>query len=254
MGKADGWKPSFWGRAGWSLGRPVQWLIGLLYAASCRFLVPIFFRVERVGKPPQPPCVLGVTHVGTFEPPFVAYAGRTFRAKALFAVDPRYPFLRFIYGGFWGFEVTTDPERKKWLNPRSLARAVDYLKRGGVVMVFPEGERFWERNLYPGAAVLARRAGVPLVPVGLENAYCYHPGAEAQSLFQAVRRVFRETRRRGTVRVHFGESILSDPSLPEREDVDRMMRKLAQAFGNYYRHFYPDVPQPRWPPQEAGRS
>ena len=131
------------------------------------------------GDPPRPPCVLAVTHMGTFEPLFVAYAGRFWRAKALFAVDPRYPFLRFIYGAFWGFEVTTDPERKKWLNPRTLARAVDYLRRGGVVMVFPEGERFWERVLYPGAAVLARRAGVPLVPVGVECGYFYRSGGAA---------------------------------------------------------------------------
>lgn len=248
MGKADGQRPHLWGRLGWVFGRPVQWLIGLLYVGICRLLIPAFFRVERVGEPPRPPCVLAVTHVGTFEPLFVAYAGRTCRAKALFAVDPRYPFLRFIYGAFWGFEVTTDPERKKWLNPRSLARAVEYLKRGGVVMVFPEGERFWERVLYPGAAVLARRAGVPLVPVGVECGYFYSPGAEAQPLFQAARRVFRETRRGGKIAIHFCSPLLPDPKLPEREDVDRMMRKLAQVFGDYYRRFY-QAPPPKWPPE-----
>ena len=253
MGEGEKARLKWFRRPAWVLvGKPAQILIGLAYAGLCRFLVPVFFRVERVGRPPVPPCVLAVTHVGTFEPPFVAYASRFWRAKALFAVDPRYPFLRFIYGAFWGFEVTTDPERKKWLNPRSLARAVDYLRRGGVVMVFPEGERFWERVLYPGAAVLARRAGVPLVPVGLENAYCYHPGAESQPLFQAAWRVFRETRRRGAVRVHFGDPILPDPSLPEREDVDRMMRALARAFGDYYNRFYGDIPQPRWPPRGSG--
>ena len=230
-----------------AFGRPLQWLVELLYIVSSRFLVPLLFRVERVGKPPTPPCVLAVTHVGTFEPPFVNYAGRFYRIKALFAVDRRYPVLRFFYEAFWGFEVTTDPERKKWLNKRSLARAVDYLKRGGIVMVFPEGERFWERVLYPGAAVLARRAGVPLVPVGLENAYCYFPGAENQSLLQAVRRIFRQSRQNGPIRIHFGRPILPDPSLPEREDVDRMMRELARALGDYYQRFY-GLPQPKWPP------
>lgn len=236
-------------RPAWVLvGKPLQLLIRLNYAAMCRFLIPLVFRVEGVGKPPPPPCVLAVTHVGTFEPMFVAYAGRCWWAKALFAVDPRYPFLRFIYGAFWGFEVTTDPERKKWLNPRSLSRAVEYLRRGGVVMVFPEGERFWERVLYPGAAVLARRAGVPLVPVGLENAYCYHPQAEAQSLLRAAWRIIQETRKKGTIRVHFSPPILPDPTLPEREDVDRMMRKVADAFGEYYGRFY-GLPRPTWPPK-----
>jgi 1-acyl-sn-glycerol-3-phosphate acyltransferase len=232
----------------WALfARPLQFLIWLVYAACCRFLVPLLFRVERVGARPRGPCVLAVTHVGTFEPMFVAYAGRVFRAKALFAVDPRYPWLRFIYGAFWGFEVTTDPERKKWLNRRSLARAVEYLKRGGVVMVFPEGERFWERVLYPGAGVLARRARVPLIPVGLENACCYHPQAEAQPLLAAAWRIIRETREKGTIRVHFGSPLMPDPRLPEREDVDRLMRGVARVFGDWDRRFY-GFPPPQWPP------
>ena len=234
------------GRIGWWAARPIQYLIELAYAASSRFLVPLFFNVRREGAPPAPPCVLAVTHVGTFEPPFVGYASRFYRAKALFAVDRRYPVLRFFYQAFWGFEVTTDPERKKWLNRRSLARAVDYLKRGGVMMVFPEGERFWERKLYPGAAVLARRAGVPLVPVGLENALCYVPGAEDQTLGQAIRRIFRETRKQDIV-IHFGDPILPDLSRPEREDVDRMMRRLAEVFGDYYGRYY-GLPRPKWPP------
>lgn len=141
--------------------------------------------------------MLAVTHVGTFEPLFVTYAGRFWRAKALFAVDPRYPFLRFIYGAFWGFEVTTDPERKKWLNPRTLARAVDYLRRGGVVMVFPEGERFWERVLYPGAAVLGRRAGVPLVPVGWSVAIFTSPERRRSRFFRRPAGYFGRPGRQG---------------------------------------------------------
>ena len=92
MGKAEGRKPSFWGRLGWGLGKPVQWLIGLLYAGICRFLIPVFFRVEKVGEAPRRPCVLAVTHVGTFEPLFVAYASRFFRPRPCSPWTPATPF------------------------------------------------------------------------------------------------------------------------------------------------------------------
>jgi 1-acyl-sn-glycerol-3-phosphate acyltransferase len=114
-------------------------------------------------------------------------------------------------------------------------------------MVFPEGERFWERVLYPGAGVLARRARVPLIPVGLENACCYHPQAEAQPLLAAAWRIIRETREKGTIRVHFGSPLMPDPRLPEREDVDRLMRGVARVFGDWDRRFY-GFPPPQWPP------
>lgn len=48
------------------------------------------------------------------------------------------------------------------------------LRRGEMVLVFPEGQRTWDGDmlaLMPGFISIARRTGVPLVPVGMDGAY-----------------------------------------------------------------------------------
>jgi 1-acyl-sn-glycerol-3-phosphate acyltransferase len=211
------------------------------YGLALLFL-PLLVRVKAVGERPRPPCVLAVTHTGGLEPLYVAKAARFWRMPALFSVDPRHPFLRPFYWAFWQFEVRKD-ERE--FNRRTLKKAVEYLKNKGMLMVFPEGARFWEGRLYPGAAVLAKRAGVPLIPVGLENAYVYEPGAENLSFLKGSWRVLKKTKQLRFVRVHFGEKILPDPGLPEWEDVERMMQELEKAFRRFYQDFY-GLPGPVW--------
>ncbi len=162
-------------------------------------------------------------------------------------MDEHHPWLRFFYQAFFRFRVTGDPREKGSLNARTLDAATRYLRRGGSVMVFPEGHRYWEGRLYPGAAKLAHRSGVPIVPVLLGNAYVYRPGAEHDPLFRMLGRIVKETRRQGCVVVQFGEPIQSDPSQPEAEDVDRMMRAVERSFGEFYRTCY-GLSGPTWNP------
>lgn len=219
----------------------------LTYVAVIVVLLPRVARSRRSGRVPDGACILCVTHVGSFDPLFVVRESRRWRMKAVFQVDERYPFLGFLYHAAWRFRVTQDPERRRILNPQTLATMVRYLQRGGSVMIFPEGHRFWERRLYPGVAQVAHRSGVPIVPVGLENAYVYRAGAEHDPLFFTLRRIVRETRRRGYVVVRFGEPIQPDPSQPEAEDVDRMMRAVERSFGEFYRTCY-GLSGPTWNP------
>jgi hypothetical protein len=109
---------------------------------------------------------------------------------------------------------------------------VDYLRRGGVLQVYPEGEKFWEGRLYPGAAVLARRAGVPLNPRGPGKC----PSRTSQKLI-GVRILkgpgpcpaphARPALDRACTSAH---PSYPNPALPEKEDVDRMMQR-ARAQG-----------------------
>ncbi len=112
-------------------------------------------------------------------------------------------------------------------------------------MVFPQGDRFWEGRLYPGAAVLARRARVPLIPVGLENAYIYEPDAEKRPVVAGFLKGLGQTLRKRWIAVHFAPPIFPDSQLPEEKDVDRMMRELERAFARFYREFY-NMPGPVW--------
>lgn len=226
----------------------IPWeLVWFVYIGTTLFALRLIARSRRIGVVPKHACVFCATHVGGFDPLFVVLQSRRWRMKALFTGDERYPFVRFLFQAVWRFRVSQDPERKAVLNPQTLAAAVRYLERGGSVMVFPEGHRFWERKLYPGVAQIAHRSGVPIVPVGLENAYVYRVGAEHDPLLRAVRRIVRETHRRGCVGVRFGKPILPDPSLSEAEDVDRMMRAIERWFGEFYLTCY-RLPGSTWCP------
>ncbi len=206
-------------------------------------------RTKRVGLRPKPPCVLAVTHVGGVEPLFVTRASRHWRGWAIYSVDRPTAIVRFLCRAFWRFGVTQDPTRKHIVNPATIAEAVRYLKNGGSLMIFPEGDRFWERRLYRGAALLAKRAGVPLIPVGLENALVYKPGENNRPLWQGFPLALWRTLRKRWIAVHFADPILPTPKLPEEEDIDRMMRELERAFSQFYRSFY-GVPGPVWVSQK----
>lgn len=211
-------------------------------------------RIRREGHRAQPPCVLAVTHVSGygFDPLFVTWASRHFRGFALYSMDRPGRMARFLAQSFWRFGVTQDPERKKEINPKTLEAATEFLKRGGSLQVFPEGERFWERRLYAGAALLARRAHVPLIPVGLENAPTYEPEALGLPVWRGVLRALLKTVQKRWIGVHFAPPIWPDPSLPEEDDVDRMMRELERVFDAFYRKFY-GIPGPVWiNPKRAG--
>ncbi|MBC7220455.1 1-acyl-sn-glycerol-3-phosphate acyltransferase [Candidatus Bipolaricaulota bacterium] len=245
-------------RGGRRLARRIGALLGALpyEAVWCVYflaavLLPLVVPSRAVGRPPRGPCLFCVTHVGSFDPLFVVRHSGRWRARALFLVDERHPWLRFFYQAFFRFRVTRDPREKDSLNARTLAAAVRYLKGGGSVMVFPEGYLYWAGRLYPGVAKLAHRSGAPIVPVLLGNAYVYRPGAEEDPLGRMFVRILRETRRLGGVVVRFAPPILPDPSRPEGEDVDRMMREVERVFGEFYRDAYAR-PGPRWiaPPRE----
>jgi 1-acyl-sn-glycerol-3-phosphate acyltransferase len=66
-------------------------------------------------------------------------------------------------------------------NPRdvgSVRRALEALRRGSVVGIFPEGGRSDDGTLKaakPGAALLALRAGVPLVPAAIVGTFAAWP-------------------------------------------------------------------------------
>ncbi|MCS7239674.1 MAG: 1-acyl-sn-glycerol-3-phosphate acyltransferase [Candidatus Bipolaricaulota bacterium] len=211
------------------------------------FLLASLVRIRREGDRPRRPCVLAVTHISGygFDPLFVTWASRHFRGFALYSLDRPGRLARLLAHSFWRFGVTQDPQKKKVINPRTIEAAVQFLKKQGSLQVYPEGDRFWERKLYPGAAILAHRAQVPLIPVGLENVPMYEPGVEKLPVWRGVLRALGKTFRKRWVAVHFADPIFPDPSSSEDEDVDRMMRKLEQAFGEFYQKFY-GLPGPVW--------
>jgi 1-acyl-sn-glycerol-3-phosphate acyltransferase len=119
---------------------------------------------------------------------------------------------------------------------RQLLRAADdLLKRGKVLIIFPEGHRSETRQMIPanaGVGMIALRAGVPIVPV----AVC---GSE-----YALKKF------RPRVTITYGEPLILQPKGPKitKEDItaatNTTMQRIAAMLPSSYRGVYGTEPAP----------
>ncbi len=89
-----------------------------------------------------------------------------------------------------------------------LKETLKRLKRGEMVLIFPEGTRTTDgkvARLKPGFCALARRAGVPLLPVAIDGAFAAWPRGRALP-------------RRARIRIEFGPP-LSAADINDLDDV-----------------------------------
>ncbi|MEN8114318.1 MAG: lysophospholipid acyltransferase family protein, partial [Actinomycetota bacterium] len=118
--------------------------------------------------PAKGPIVVAPNHLSHIDPPVVVNAvGRLVR---FIAVDE-------LFGIHLAFDVATSffgaiPTDRDGAPIQALEEAVDHLRTGGAVGVFPEGRRvaFWgESEPKKGAAWLAWMGGAPLIPVAVHG-------------------------------------------------------------------------------------
>jgi 1-acyl-sn-glycerol-3-phosphate acyltransferase len=137
-----------------------------------RFLVAggsrIVFRVPIVGRERVPTTggyVLAPSHRSMMDIPFAGLV--TPRRVRFMGKAPlfRVPLLGAAFRALGGFPVARDGTDRK-----AVRDSVAMLTAGEVLVVYPEGTRQHGpkiQPLQPGAAYLALRAGVPIVPVGI---------------------------------------------------------------------------------------
>lgn len=142
------------------LYRLVRWIVGggsgIVYRARIR---------GRENLPKYGGYVMAPSHRSMMDIPFAAllttrrlrYMGK----QQLFDV----PVLGFLFRTLGGFPVQRDGTDRK-----ALRESIGMLQDGEILLVYPEGTRQHGPKiepLQPGAAYLALRAGVPVVPVGI---------------------------------------------------------------------------------------
>jgi 1-acyl-sn-glycerol-3-phosphate acyltransferase len=145
------------GRVLWWAGPPLLRLAGRI-AFSLRFECP--------DEMPEPPFVVAANHYSHLDPPVIgAVMGVPIRYLAL---DELADANRFLAGALPTFGAIAVP--RVGLPLGALRVALSRLASGEAVGVFPEAYRVahWgDRPIKRGAAWLAIRAGVPLVPVAV---------------------------------------------------------------------------------------
>jgi 1-acyl-sn-glycerol-3-phosphate acyltransferase len=212
----------------------ILWFFNVVFVVA---LLPCIVKTHRRGSLPAPPFILAATHVGELDPPLILRASGRYRMRAIFERDGPEPIVRFLLRAIYRFQVTQRPELKSIVNERTKREIHAHFNRGGTLMIFPEGFRHWEKQLFPGVAVMAHRAGVPIVPTGIERGDVFQKELLSTPL-RAMLRAIRIYHQLGHVTVHFEAPIYPDTNLEERQDVDRLMRSVEERFADFYRCFY----------------
>lgn len=142
-------------------------------------------RIEgREHEPPQGPFIVAANHASALDPPLVgtslhhraSYMGK----QELFAVPILGPLLRSI-GVF--------PVRRGEADHRAIRTSLDVLASGGVLVMFPEGTRSADGRIQkpePGAALIALRTGVTVLPVAVRGSYRILPKGTRWPRFQQI--------------------------------------------------------------------
>jgi 1-acyl-sn-glycerol-3-phosphate acyltransferase len=132
-------------------------------------------------------------HVSTLDPPAVACAiprRLTFMAKEeLFKYPVLGPLIRSL-GAF--------PVRRGEGDTEAIRRAISLLERGDAVLMFPEGTRGDGKAVQPinrGVAMLAKRTGAPVLPIGVVGPHKKMPKGKNVPGFGRITAVFGEPMR-----------------------------------------------------------
>jgi len=133
------------------------------------------------------PEVLGAEHLAPLEGPCIFAANHSSHldtAVLLTALPPRYRrrcvvaaaadtfFDRRWKAALWSFALASIPIERARVNRASADLAAELIGEGWSVIIFPEGGRStdgWGGEFRGGAAYLAKRCGVPVVPVHLHG-------------------------------------------------------------------------------------
>jgi 1-acyl-sn-glycerol-3-phosphate acyltransferase len=192
------------------------WYSIILHVAKLFFTLLGGYRAihpERV--PRSGGLIIAPTHLSHLDPPLVACATRRqlrFMAKEELFRGP-FAWLITSLGAFRVKRGEGDTE--------SIRRAMSALEAGEVVLIFPEGTRGDGKRLGPmskGVAMIAKRTGVPVVPIAIVGTHLSMPrGASKPS--------------RTKFRVCFGEPLRYEDVATEgseRENRDRFLAELAR--------------------------
>ena len=193
-----------------------------------RGLLRLFFGFTVVGRHHEPqagPVIVVSNHLSDLDPLVIGSALN--RPVSYMAKEELFkpPLLRW-----WVTACGAFPVRRGEPDRRAFRTALEVLRRGGVLVMFPEGTRGRDRTLRPpepGAAMLALRTGAPLLPAAILGTDLVFP-----------RDAHRLRRSRITVRlgapIHLdGGSQLSgmDGSRRNREDVEEVGRLYMREIG-----------------------
>lgn len=191
---------------------------GFLHVA-CRLLATLLFQVRVSGRervPREGGVLVLSNHQSHFDPVLIGLA-----------CDCRLNYLaRDTLFGFAPFRwlinsLDAIPIDREGLGLSGLKETLRRLQKGEMVLIFPEGTRTRDGEvapLKPGFSALAKRAGVPLLPVGIDGAYQAWP---RRRLLPGL----------STIHIQFGEPLSPEAAAAcdERQLVEEVERRIREC-------------------------
>jgi len=181
--------------------------------ALCRMTLFPFFCLETAGKenlPKKSAFILLPKHQRWEDIPLLSLA----TPRSLYYIAKhelfRNPAGNWFMRSVGGIPINRDRPLE---SRRSLKKIIEHLRKEEGVVVFPEGTYFRDQ-MGPGHAGIVRlilsRLTLPFIPVGIS---------------------YSGDGPRKTVRIRFGQAVFGDSSVPAKEFLDHMMKKIAQLSG-----------------------
>jgi 1-acyl-sn-glycerol-3-phosphate acyltransferase len=213
-----------------------------LIAAVIRLVLSSLARVRVSGLdnvPVDGPLIVVANHISNADPPLVAGWLSPALGRQLHILAKASLFVPVV--GWFLRRLGATPVRAGGSDIEAYRVAREILDRGNVLCVFPEGTRSPNGVLgeaKPGAAMLAARSGVPVLPVGISGTDEFLRRGERLPRFGT----------RVVMRVGKPFTVTLESGLPRRQQIERasdeIMRRIAALTDERHRGRYG---QPSWP-------
>ncbi|MGA3351737.1 MAG: lysophospholipid acyltransferase family protein [Acidimicrobiales bacterium] len=143
------------------------------------------------------------------------------RHRTIVAAAADYFFDRHWKAAFWSFGLGAIPMERTKVNRRSADLAAHLIDDGWSLIIFPEGGRTedgWGREFKGGASYLAKRCGVPVIPVHIRGTRAvlaksssrFRPGSTEIRLGDALTPRVAEDARKFAARIELAVAALAD--------------------------------------------
>lgn len=106
--------------------------------------------------------IIACNHISDMDPPVLGFS-----IPRPFAIMAKVELFRHRFGDFIFRKLNTFPVNRTGIDTKALRTAIDYLKGGEAVVIFPEGTRSHDGRLLPakaGISLIASASGVPVLP------------------------------------------------------------------------------------------